>query len=113
MIRQHIEALGGNEVRMNGGVHDSNNFEPVFGRNQPSGGGRKGKGDAFVEDLEDSMPGAIPTISNQVSNHVAMANGGMNGKLERKREPASNGHVPNGRLDFRSMLDDAELDSHI
>lgn len=113
MIRQHIEALAGSEPRMNGDVHGSNSFEPVFGRNQSSGGGRKGKSDAYVEDLEDSMPGAIPTISNQVSNHIAMTNGGINGKVEKKRERTANGHVPNGRADFRTLLDDAELDSHI
>lgn len=61
------------------------------------------------------MPGTIPTISNQVSNHVALTNGYVrnNQKFTNARTVGQNGHIPNGRPDFRSMLEDAELDSHI
>lgn len=60
------------------------------------------------------MPGAIPTISNQVSNHVALTNGHIGGKHTQPRAGGGqNGHVPNGRPNLRTMLEDAEMDSHI
>lgn len=109
VIRQHIENLGGNELQMNGVAHGA-----LFNRNdsgvQQNRPGRRSA--EYVEDLEDSMPGAIPTISNQVSNHVALANGHV-GKQNQPRAAGKNGQVPNGRPDFRSMLEDAELNSHI
>lgn len=114
VIRQHIENLGGNEVQMNGIVHGNTNFGPLFNRNDS--GVRQNKASTrsaeFVEDLEDTIPGVIPTISNQVSNHVALSNGQL-GKHTQARAAGKNGHVPNGRSDFRSMLEDAEMDSHI
>ena len=99
---------------MNGDVHDSSNFGSLFTRNDSgSNVKRSSKQETMMEDLEDTMPGVIPTISNQVSNHVAIANGGMGGKHLLQRLPSRNGHIPNGRPNFRSMLEDAELDSHI
>lgn len=69
----------------------------------------------YVEDLEDHMPGAMPiqTISNQVSNQTLL-NGNLS-KHSQQRVPAKNGYVQhvNGRPNFRSMLEDAEIDSHI
>lgn len=104
---------------MNGGVHhNNNNYESPYNRNMSGANqnnSRSGRHNDMVEDLEDSLPGVIPTISNQVSNHVAMSNGhlGGGGKHNQSRAPAQNGHVPNGRTNFRSMLEDAEMDSHI
>lgn len=88
---------------MNDEVKESNNYGPLFNRNSSGAqkNNRQGRNE-FVEDLEDSMPGVIPTVSNQVSNHIAMSNGHLGGKQQ-------NGRPPN----FRSMLEDAELDSHI
>lgn len=64
------------------------------------------------ENLDDSMPGIIPTISNQVSNHVGLTNGYMSGN--KATEPrTTNGYIPNGRPNLRSMLQDAEMDSHM
>ena len=110
VIRQHIENLGGSEVQMNG----KTNYGPLFNRNDSGVKQNKQvtRSAEFVEDLEDSMPGTIPTISNQVSNHVALANGHI-GKKTQSRAAGKNGQVPNGRSDFRSMLEDAEMDSHI
>jgi hypothetical protein len=114
VIRQHIETLGGNEIRNNG--DDRGNYGSLFSNQSGSGGAknhRRGRSEDIVEDLEDSMPGAIPTISNQVSNHVALVNGGGGGKHTQPRAPGGNGHVPNGRPNFKTMLEDAEMNSHI
>lgn len=112
-MKQHIETLGGNDIKMNGDVYEHSKHASLFNRNssgQPKNN-QKGISETVVEDLEDSMPGVIPTISNQVSSHVAMTNGNLGGKHTQQR--AANGHIPNGRPNFRSMLEDAELDSHI
>lgn len=76
--------------------------------------------DNYIEDLEEEhhMPGAIPTISKQVSNHMALANGHIgntnSGKFSRNRPPGvTNGYIANGKSNFRSMLEDAEMNSHI
>lgn len=107
-MRQHIEALGGADSQRN---NDDGNFGgALFKRNESSANlASKKRNDAVIEDLEDTMPGAIPTISNRVSNHMGLANGHIGGK-----EPSqTNGHIPNGRPNFRTMLEDVELDSHI
>lgn len=94
---------------MNSDVHENSNYGPLFNRN--SAHQNRGRSGEFVEDLEDSLPGVIPTISNKVSNHVALSNGNLGGK---QRQTVQNGQVQNGRPpNFRSMLDDAEMDSHI
>lgn len=74
--------------------------------------------DTEVHDLEDEgMPGTIPTISHHVSMSNGHLGGGRSGSLHKKgpQKPGQqNGFIPNGRPDFRSMLDDAEsMDSHI
>lgn len=117
VVRQHIENLGGNTIRMNGNAHIENNIGSLFERSS-SGINQNNKNlrtTEFVEDLEDSMPGVIPTISNQVSNHVALVNGHVgNGNVKKHAQPrAANGNVGNGRVNLRSMLEDAEMDSHI
>lgn len=93
------------------GNHIENNIGSLFDRGASGSrqNSRKKRNENFVEDLEDSMPGVIPTISNQVSNHVAMVNGHVGNGVPK----AANGHVGNGRLNLRSMLEDAELNSHI
>ncbi|XP_052897678.1 uncharacterized protein LOC128304524 [Anopheles moucheti] len=66
--------------------------------------------DAIVQDLDTEMPGAVPTISH----HVSLANGHLPGSG--KPGPAKNGYVPNGRPNFRNMLEEADsypIDSHI
>jgi hypothetical protein len=76
---------------------------------------RARRNEEYIEDLEDLAPGVIPTISNQVSNHVALTNGNIRNGGVTNHNPAraTNGHVANGRVNLRSMLEDAELDSHI
>uniref|UniRef100_A0A182MEY9 Adenylate kinase isoenzyme 5 n=1 Tax=Anopheles culicifacies TaxID=139723 RepID=A0A182MEY9_9DIPT len=66
--------------------------------------------DAIVQDLDTEMPGAVPTISH----HVSLANGHLPGSG--KAGPTKNGYVPNGRPNFRNMLEEADsypIDSHI
>lgn len=76
--------------------------------------------DTTITDLEEeSMPGTIPTISH----HVSMSNGQLGGGSVRNKpmnyKPPTgqqNGHIPNGRPNFRNALEDAEgfpIDSHI
>lgn len=94
----------------NGGVH-AKNFGSFYSKNEPQKNNRE-----YVEDLEDDhMPGVIPTISNQVSNHMSLANGhlGAANKYTQPRNGATNGYIPNGRPNLRTMLQDAEMDSHI
>lgn len=101
----------------NGGFPAENNVGSLFDRSngKMKQNGRNRANEEFVEDLEDFAPGVIPTISNQVSNHVTLTNGNIrNGKVQKHAQPrAVNGHAANGRVNLRSMLEDAELDSHI
>lgn len=112
IVRQQIEDLGGNNIRMNGNI-PVKTFGSVYSRSDTIQ--RQSNDDATVYDLEDDMPGAIiPTISS----HVSMSNGhlGRNPtqiqKTNVKRVQGQNGHIPNGN-NFRTMLEDAESDSHI
>jgi hypothetical protein len=110
---------------MNGDI--SKEVTSFSGLYQPNG---VHKNDEYIEDLEDDdhhhMPGAIPTISKQVSNHMSLANGhvgiGVNSnsnknsaKFNHNNRPSANknGYIANGRSNFRTMLEDAEMDSHI
>ncbi|XP_050082037.1 adenylate kinase isoenzyme 5 isoform X2 [Anopheles aquasalis] len=70
--------------------------------------------DAIVQDLDTDMPGAVPTISH----HVSLANGHLpgNGKVASGAGSGKNGFIPNGRPNFRNMLEEADsypIDSHI
>lgn len=104
IVRQQIENLGGNNIKINGNTVKT--FGSVYNRNDNN--------DATVYDLEDDMPGTIiPTISS----HVSMSNGhlGRNPtqiQTNNVKRTAQNGHIPNGN-NFRTMLEDAESDSHI
>lgn len=68
--------------------------------------------EATLHDLEDDVPlGTIPTISQHVANGYA-------GKTIKSvpQKPGQNGNIPNGRPNFRNMLEDAEnyqIDSHM
>lgn len=67
--------------------------------------------EATLHDLEDDVPlGTIPTISQHV------ANGHAGKTIKSVQKPGQNGHIPNGRPNFRNMLEDAEnyqIDSHM
>ena len=111
IVRQQIEDLGGNNIRMNGNI-PVKTFGSVYNRNDKIQ--KPTNNDATVYDLEDDMPGAIiPTISS----HVSMSNGHLgrnptqlqNNNIKRTGQ---NGHIPNNN-NFRTMLEDAESDSHI
>lgn len=111
---------------MNGNGHIENNIGSLFertngGSKESNQNNRNAKKEEFIEDLEDPYFTVIPTISNQVSNHVALVNGKVNGhvgngKAGKHVEPRvanGNGHIGNGRANLKSMLEDAEMDSHI
>ncbi|CAO1363590.1 unnamed protein product [Diamesa tonsa] len=111
IVRQQIEDLGGNNIRMNGNI-PVKTFGSVYERNDKIQS--QTNNDATVYDLEDDMPSAIiPTISS----HVSMSNGHLgrnptqiqNNNIKRTGQ---NGHIPNNN-NFRTMLEDAESDSHI
>lgn len=131
-VRQQIEKLSGGMTNFNkgdGGTDYRPNDEMTSyssgsgGLFRPNGVTKSNMNDGYVEDLEEHhMPGAIPTISKQVSNHMSLANGHIggnttnSGKFPRNRAlppGATNGYVANGRSNFRSMLEDAEMNSHI
>jgi hypothetical protein len=100
---------------MNGNAHVENNIGSLFERSSgKTMKASKTESEEFVEDLEYPMPGVIPTISNQVSNHVSLVNGHVgNGSIKKHAQRQANGNVGNGRLNLKSMLEDAEMDSHI
>ncbi|XP_058452482.1 adenylate kinase isoenzyme 5 isoform X2 [Malaya genurostris] len=63
--------------------------------------------DAIVHDLDAEVPGVVPTISH----HVSLANGQLGGGVP---VGAKNGYIPNGRANFRNMLQEAnDFDTHI
>lgn len=133
VVRQQIEKLGGSNLPLstrtnfNKNGDDYRQNEEMTSYSSGSGGLFRPNGvtkaniqsnDEYIEDLEEHMPGAIPTISRQVSNHMSLANGHIgstnSGKVTRNRPPGvTNGYVSNGRSNFRSMLEDAEMNSHI
>lgn len=118
IARQQIESLGGSLLQaMNGDVHQVKDATSFTGLYKPNG---VHQNDEYLEDLEDDhqMPGAIPTISKQVSNHMSLTNGHVgnsnSAKFNQKRPPGvTNGYIANGKTNFRTMLEDAEMNSHI
>ncbi|XP_062548204.1 uncharacterized protein LOC134213291 isoform X2 [Armigeres subalbatus] len=65
--------------------------------------------DAIVHDLDADVPGVVPTISH----HVSLANGHLGGATA-AGGGAKNGFIPNGRPNFRNMLQEADnFDSHM
>lgn len=67
--------------------------------------------DAILHDLENNVPGAVPTISN----HVSLMNGHLKNRNSAKNvnnhvnKSAMNGDVRTGQaMDFRHMLEEAE-----
>lgn len=106
-----MDKLTGNTTHLNGDV-PSRNFSNHFNRNQPQKQSQNHQNE-YVEDLEDHhmMPGVIPSISNQVSNHVSLSNGHVG--VKQQTPLTTNGSISNGRPNLRSMLHDAEMNSHI
>ncbi|XP_021702934.1 uncharacterized protein LOC5571857 isoform X3 [Aedes aegypti] len=65
--------------------------------------------DAIVHDLDADVPGVVPTISH----HVSLANGHLGGAVA-AGGATRNGFIPNGRPNFRNMLQEADsFDSHM
>lgn len=106
-----MDKLTGSSTHVNGDV-PSKNYYNNFNQNQPQKASQNYDNE-YVEDLEDHhmMPNVIPSISNQVSNHVSLSNGHVGGKQQTPL--TTNGSVSNGRPNLRSMLHDAEMNSHI
>ncbi|XP_055545854.1 adenylate kinase isoenzyme 5 isoform X2 [Wyeomyia smithii] len=64
--------------------------------------------DTVVHDLDADVPGVVPTISH----HVSLANGHIG--AVGVPAGAKNGFIPNGRPNFRNMLQEADnFDSHM
>lgn len=109
VVKQYIDKLNGKiteEIQPNmiSGLYNRNiNTDPQRSKNKKE----------IVEDLENSMPGVIPTISGKVTNHFPMTNGHLGGAKHNQPRTSNGYYVPNGRPNLRSMLQDAELDSHI
>lgn len=79
--------------------------------------------DSIIEDLEENVPGVVPTISHHVSltngylRNSEMNNSGINMKIKQRQQQQQqtkqkqlNGNIPNGGFNFRQML---EEDSYI
>lgn len=65
--------------------------------------------DAIVHDLDADVPGVVPTISH----HVSLANGHLGGAVA-AGGATRNGYIPNGRPNFRNMLQEADsFDTHM
>lgn len=124
IVRKQIEKLDGSEAQSNSQDIDDDvnlaNFGSLYKREESSSHNDQ---DTVVHDLEDEgMPGTIPTISH----HVSMANGHLggarSGSYKKKQnnyaqsKSGQNGFIPNGRPNFRNMLEESEghsMDSHI
>ncbi|XP_053675840.1 uncharacterized protein LOC128726079 [Anopheles nili] len=111
IVRVNMERVLNSDVATNDPGKDDippvqiGTFKHVLQRNQ-----QQSSMDAIVHDLDTDMPGAVPTISH----HVSLANGHLPGSG--KAGPAKNGYIPNGRPNFRNMLEEADsypIDSHI
>lgn len=96
MIRSHIaKILSGIDQHQ---TVQTNNFGKLF-PNQRNNVANNIHHNDIVEDLED-VPGVVPTISH----HVSM----VNGNVHAIGNNIGNGHVPNGRPNFRRLLDNTE-----
>ncbi|KAL7042467.1 hypothetical protein ACKWTF_001148 [Chironomus riparius] len=123
VIKQYIDKLSGKALQMNGDAQPKI-ISGLYNRNSQTDPQRMGKqrmNEMNDGNLHDSMPGVIPTISNHVTNYVNnnhqngyVANGHLGGnKNYTHPRTNTNGYIPNGRPNLRSMLQDAEMDSHM
>ncbi|KAI8119297.1 Adenylate kinase isoenzyme 5 [Lucilia cuprina] len=105
-IRNHIQNLTGNQM---------NHVQQPISR-QPA---PVDQTDAILQDLENNMPGAVPTISHHVSlmnGHIKNRNTSANNHLannnnyNNKNTNHMNGDIgqTGQRMDFRHMLEEAE-----
>ncbi|XP_070509168.1 adenylate kinase isoenzyme 5 [Chironomus tepperi] len=124
VIRQFIDIVSGNDVPPMNGDAQPRIISGLYNRNSHTDPKRMSKqrmNGMNHENLHDSMPGVIPTISNHVSNYVNNHQNGYvtNGHLGANKSYThprtnTNGTIPNGRRpNLRSMLQDAEMDSHM
>ncbi|XP_037809527.1 adenylate kinase isoenzyme 5 isoform X1 [Lucilia sericata] len=106
-IRNHIQNLTGNQMNHNVQQPMSRQPAPVD------------QTDAILQDLENNMPGAVPTISHHVSlmnGHIKNRNTSANNHLannnnyNNKNTSHMNGDIgqTGQRMDFRHMLEEAE-----
>lgn len=99
---------------------DARNLVPgsLYARNQRAGGGGGGGGrqgrfeedDAIVHDLEASpaKKPMVATISHRVGGGGGGGGGMANGHVRNGYGPPQNGHIPNGKPNFRNMLEEAD-----
>ena len=98
----------------------------MFDRTQRGGAKRKAgsrqeeeeEPDAIVHDLEEASSPVKNSVQT-ISHHVSLANGHLKNNNDQSRDrkevtmangfgPQANGHLPNGKMNFRNMLEEAD-----
>ncbi|XP_017469415.1 PREDICTED: adenylate kinase isoenzyme 5 [Rhagoletis zephyria] len=105
IIRHHIQNIQQNGIRLAGNMIDAGMMTNHVNQNQTN---------AILQDLENNVPGAVPTISKHVSlmnGHLKQRNNSGTINLNNNHQ-AMNGDVRiagmTGGIDFRHMLEEAE-----
>lgn len=127
VIKEHIQkaeeaAAPGKEAEP-GGVARSLVPGNLFDRSERRGKQMESKQaeeeqDAIVHDLEETSSSPVKKSVQTISHHVSLANGHLKRKgvtMANGVGPAAgvsqqqqNGHIPNGRPNFRNMLEEAD-----
>ncbi|TMW52318.1 hypothetical protein DOY81_002575, partial [Sarcophaga bullata] len=108
-IRNHIQKLTGTQM--------SNNVQRPTSKQPPPPPHMEQQTDTIIQDLENNVPGAVPTISH----HVSLMNGHIKNRNTSANQLANNNHNKTntnymngditgqtGQMDFRHMLQEAE-----
>ena len=106
-IRNHIQKLTGTQAN-NNIIQRPTSKQPPPPMEQQT--------DTIIQDLENNVPGAVPTISHHVSlmnGHIKNRNTSANHQLANNNNKTTNymnGDITGqtGQMDFRHMLQDAE-----
>ncbi|XP_067621768.1 uncharacterized protein [Eurosta solidaginis] len=105
VIRQHIQNIQGNGSRPQNNMADGSVMTNHVNRNQT---------DTIIQDLENNVPGTVPTISH----HVSLMNGHLKNQTKNVGKHVNSNHQTlngearfagvTGGIDFRYMLEEAE-----
>ncbi|XP_053959984.1 adenylate kinase isoenzyme 5 [Anastrepha ludens] len=105
IIRQHVQNIQDDGTRPASNMIDAGMMTNHVNRDQT---------DAILHDLENNVPGAVPTISHHVSlmnGHLKNRNNSAANSLN-SNQPTMNGDIRvsgmTGGMDFRHMLEEAE-----
>ena len=108
-IRNHIQKFTG--------IQANNNIQRPTSKQPPPPPHMEQQTDTIIQDLENNVPGAVPTISHHVSlmnGHIKNRNTNANHQLannnNNKTTNYMNGDITGqtGQMDFRHMLQEAE-----